>query len=90
MNCYRNDVTCAHYNLALEERIFNEHRGGDFFMLWRNKSAVIVGQNQIIENEVDVSYAEANGIQIVRRVHIIRIHYAKPGNAIGQGFIRFH
>ena len=68
MNCYRNDVTCAHYNLALEERIFNEHRDGDFFMLWRNKSAVIVGQNQIIENEVDVSYAEANGIQIVRRM----------------------
>ena len=37
-------------------------------MLWRNKSAVIVGQNQIIENEVDVPYAEANGIQIVRRM----------------------
>ena len=69
MKCYRNDATCACFNLALEERIFNEYSGGeDFFMLWRNKSAVIVGQNQIIENEVAVSYAEANGIQIVRRI----------------------
>ena len=69
MECYRNDETCAHYNLALEERIFSEYSGnGDFFMLWRNKSAVIVGQNQVIENEVDKTYAEANGIQIVRRM----------------------
>ena len=69
MKCYRNDNTCAQYNLALEERIFHEYGGGDdFFMLWRNKSAVIVGQNQVIENEVDVPYAEANGIQIVRRM----------------------
>jgi lipoate-protein ligase A len=69
MKRYRNDTTCACYNLALEERIFNEYNGDDdFFMLWRNKSAVIVGQNQIIANEVDEPYAEANGIQIVRRI----------------------
>ena len=69
MKCYRNDATCAHYNLALEERIFNEYSGSDdFFMLWRNKSAVIIGQNQIIANEVDESYAKANGIQVVRRM----------------------
>jgi len=69
MKCYRNNSTCAHYNLTLEERIFNEYVGGDdFFMLWRNKSAVIVGQNQIIENEVDEPYAESHGIQIVRRI----------------------
>ena len=69
MKCYRNDSTCAHYNLSLEERIFNEYSGNDdFFMLWRNKRAVIVGQNQIIENEVDTPYAAAHGIQIVRRI----------------------
>ena len=69
MKSYRNDSICAYYNLALEERIFHEYNGGDdFFMLWRNKSAVILGQNQVIENEVDVPYAEANNIQIVRRI----------------------
>ena len=69
MRCYRNDAVCAHYNLALEEQIFNEYSGGgDFLMLWRNERAVVVGQNQVIENEVDESYAEANGIQIVRRM----------------------
>jgi len=53
----------------LEERIFSKYSNGDdFFMLWRNKSAVIVGQNQIVANEVDEPYAEANGIQIVRRM----------------------
>ena len=41
---------------------------GDFFMLWRNARAVIIGSNQVAENEVDMGYAGANGIQVVRRM----------------------
>jgi len=69
MRCYRNDATDAEYNLKLEEKIFNGYNGGDdFFMLWRNQKAVIVGNNQVIENEVDLEYAARNAIQVVRRI----------------------
>ena len=57
------------YNLQLEEKIFNEYDSDDeFFMLWRNKNAVIVGQNQVIENEVDLVFAKEHHVQIVRRI----------------------
>ena len=69
MKAYRNNSTDAHYNLALEAKIFNEYDGdNDFLMFWRNKNAVIVGQNQVIENEVDLKYSAANGIQVVQRI----------------------
>ena len=68
-SAYRNDSTDPHYNLALEERIFTDYSGDDdFFMLWRNDNAVIVGQNQDIDSEVDMEYANAHGIKVVRRI----------------------
>lgn len=69
MKCYRNNDTDAHYNLLLEEKIFNEYNGDEeFFMLWRNDNAVIVGKNQVIENEVNLAYAQEHNIKIVRRI----------------------
>ena len=57
------------YNLQLEAKIFNEYnRDEEFFMLWRNDNAVIVGQNQVIENEVDLDYAQKHDVKIVRRM----------------------
>jgi len=64
----RNDNTDAKYNISLEERIFEEYYSDEeFFMLWRNDKSVIVGSNQIIENEVDLEYAKQNGITVVQR-----------------------
>ena len=69
MKCYRNDSTDPFFNLKLEERIFNDYSGGDdFFMLWRNDNAVIIGQNQVAENEVDLKVANDYNIKIVRRI----------------------
>ena len=69
MRCYRNNNTDAHYNLHLEEKIFKEYSSDEeFFMLWRNDNAVIVGKNQVIENEVDVVYAQEHNIKIVQRI----------------------
>ena len=57
------------YNLQLEEKIFKEYDSDEeFFMLWRNDNAVIVGQNQVIENEVDLVYAREHHVKIVRRI----------------------
>ena len=69
MKCYRNDCTDARYNLQLEEKIFKAYNSEeDFFMLWRNDNAVIVGQNQVIENEIDLVYAQKHNVQVVRRI----------------------
>jgi lipoate-protein ligase A len=37
-------------------------------MLWRNDNAVIIGQNQVIENEIDLVYAQEHNVKIVRRI----------------------
>ena len=69
MRAFRNDSIDPHFNLAYEEKIFLEHRGNeDFFMLWRNDKSVIVGNNQVIENEVDLDFARAHGIPVIRRI----------------------
>jgi len=54
------------FNLACEEYLLKNKRE-DIAMLWQNDNAVIIGRNQIIENEVDAEYAEKHGIKVVRR-----------------------
>ena len=67
MKFFYNSSTDAPFNLALEELIASCIED-DVFMLWRNRSAVIVGRNQNTAAEVDSSYAKENDIQIVRRM----------------------
>ena len=68
MNVYKNNCTDATFNIGLEEKIFEEYNSDEeFFMLWRNEKAVIIGNNQVIENEVDLEFAKQNNISIVRR-----------------------
>lgn len=67
MKFFYNSSGDAPFNLALEELIASRVED-DVFMLWRNRSAVIIGRNQNTAAEVDSSYAEANNIQIVRRM----------------------
>ncbi|MCL2748178.1 MAG: lipoate--protein ligase family protein [Oscillospiraceae bacterium] len=65
---YRNDCTDPQHNIRFEEEIFDAYAGGEeFFMLWRNEKSVIVGSNQVIENEVDLVFARAHEIPIIRR-----------------------
>ncbi len=67
MKFFYNSSVDAPFNLALEELIANRI-DEDIFMLWRNRSAVIVGRNQNTAAEVDSTYAKENNIQIVRRM----------------------
>jgi len=65
---YRNNSTDARFNIDLEEDIFENYSGDDeFFMLWRNDKAVIVGSNQVVESEVDLEFAKSHDIQVIRR-----------------------
>ena len=60
-------TTDPHINLAAEE-YFLKQKEGSYFILWRNESSVIVGRNQNTYAEIDIPYAEKEGIPVVRRL----------------------
>ncbi len=69
MRYLRSDSFDAQWNLALEEYVFEKlPRDESYFMLWQNRSAVVVGRHQNTWGEVDAEYARKNGIQVVRRL----------------------
>lgn len=59
--------TDPYRNLAIEEFLFL-HADEEILMLWQNAASVILGRNQSAYAEVDLSYANAHGIQIARRI----------------------
>ena len=64
-----NKTTDTYFNLALDEYVMkNLDVGEDYFILWQNQPSVIIGKNQNTVEEVDVAFAEENGITIARRV----------------------
>ena len=69
MHIIENDVTRPDYNLALEEYLcrLTGRDGREFFMLWRNEPSVIVGRFQDVPAEVNVTFAHAHNIPIIRR-----------------------
>lgn len=65
------DVTTTDpaFNLALEQYVFDalpRHR--NYFLLWQNDNAVIVGRHQNTLAEINETYVRENGIQVVRRL----------------------
>ncbi len=59
--------TDAYFNLAAEEYLL-DNAGGDVFMVWRNERSVIIGKNQNTWSQIDLEYARASDISIVRRL----------------------
>lgn len=57
------------FNLAFEEYAFSHFDSSqDYFMLWQNDNAIIVGKYQNTYREVNIPYVEQNGIKVVRRL----------------------
>ena len=56
------------FNLAFEEYFFNLKDGEDYFLLWQNDNAIIVGRHQNTIEEINQEYAKARQIQVVRRI----------------------
>jgi len=76
--------TNPYYNLAFEEAFFLVHhyKGGDpVLRIWRNENAVVIGIFQRAEEEVDLDYAEKEGIAVVRRFTGGGAVYHDLGNA---------
>ncbi len=62
------DSTCRKlpFYLAMEEYVANTMPYDSFFM-WQVKPTVIFGRNQVMENEVNLSYCREHGIEVYRR-----------------------
>ncbi len=80
--------TDAEFNLALEQYVFEEmDPSREYFMLWQNASAIIVGKNQNTVEEINRKYVEDHGIQVVRRLSGGGTVYHDMGN-LNFTFIR--
>ena len=61
--------TDPHFNLALEQYVFDEmDRSQEYFMLWQNDNAIIIGKHQNTVREINSSYVKEHGISVVRRL----------------------
>lgn len=57
------------FNLALEQFVFESlDRTREYFLLWQNDNAIIVGRYQNTEREINQSFVRKKGIRIVRRI----------------------
>jgi len=53
--------------LAMEEFVARQQLESDAFFLWQVEPSVIYGRNQVLENEVNLEYCQAHGIQLFQR-----------------------
>lgn len=67
MLIYKSNSTSPTFNLATEEYLFN-HSTEDLLFLYVNQASVIVGSNQVVQNEVNIEFCAENNIEIVRRM----------------------
>lgn len=67
------------FYLAMEEFVAREVDGEAFFV-WRVDPTVIIGRNQILENEVNAEYCHTHGVEIVRRKSGGGCVYSDMGN----------
>ncbi len=64
-----NSSTDPYYNLALEEYCLkNVDMDEDYFLLWQNAPAIIVGKNQNTFEEINPRFVEENSIPVARRI----------------------
>jgi len=55
------------FYLAMEDYVASKIDEPEAFFTWQVAPTVIIGRNQILENEVDVAYCRQHGINIFRR-----------------------
>lgn len=71
------------FYLAMEEYVARHaNTGEDCFFLWQVPPTVIFGRNQLIENEVNMSYCKEHGIETFRRKSGGGCVYADLGNVM--------
>ena len=59
------DTIDPHYNLAVEEYLFNTS-SEEVFLLWQNSPTVVIGKNQNAFAEINKPVLEKNGVIFVK------------------------
>lgn len=86
------------FNLALEQYVFDTlPRSNEYFMLWQNDNAIIVGKHQNTLEEINQAYVREHGIRVVRRLSgggavyhdLGNINYTFIVDAKGSKFLDF-
>ena len=67
------------FYLAMEEFVASRFEGEAFFV-WQSEPTVIYGRNQVLENEVNMSYCREHGVEVVRRKSGGGCVYSDKGN----------
>ena len=67
------------FYLAMEEVVARKYEGEAFFV-WRVAPTVIIGRNQVLENEVNLDYCSRHGVELVRRRSGGGCVYSDKGN----------
>jgi len=58
-----------HFNLALEQYVFDQlDKDSEYFMLWQNDNAIIVGKHQNTVGEINAAFVKEHDISVVRRL----------------------
>lgn len=90
--------TAPDFNLALEQYVFDKlPRSNEYFMLWQNDNAIIVGKHQNTLEEINQAYVREHGIRVVRRLSgggavyhdLGNINYTFIVDAKGSKFLDF-
>lgn len=75
------------YYLAAEEYL-SEHSSEEYFFVWRSRPTVIFGRHQVMQNEVNIPYCEAHGIEMYRRKSGGGCVYSDEGNLMLSYIVR--
>ncbi len=68
--------------LAMEEHAARRLPPADYFFLWQIEPTVIIGRNQVLDNEVNMGYCREHGIDVFRRKSGGGCVYADMGNVM--------
>ena len=55
------------FYLAMEEYAARHFDEPDYFFMWQVEPTVIIGRNQVLENEVNIDYCRSHDIKVFRR-----------------------
>ena len=69
------------FYLAMEDYVASKFDDEAFFV-WQSEPTVIIGRNQILENEVNLDYCRDNGVQVYRRRSGGGCVYSDKGNVM--------
>ena len=69
------------FYLAMEEFVASNVEDEAFFV-WQSEPTVIYGRNQVLENEVNMSYCREHGVEVVRRKSGGGCVYSDKGNVM--------